>query len=131
MASQLSPPVGNSPPSELELLPLGSRYSAAWIEHGTRVTQRQNCIQIYLASAGIVFGFYALADAEKQKAMAPLLMVGVSFLTIASAMLIHMHLRVMQRLCDFMMRCEKHACASPLRLIGQVGDGPDPRGDHL
>ena len=89
-------------------LPLINRYHAAWVEHGTRVAQRQHCVQIYLASVAGLFVLYAAANG-KQPGAAPYLFVGVSFLTSATASLVYMHLRVMQRLCEFMRRCEKHA----------------------
>jgi len=41
-----------------EKLPLVNRYHAAWIEHGTRVAQRQNAIQIYMASVTALLAFY-------------------------------------------------------------------------
>lgn len=42
----------------VEKLALVNRYHGAWLEQSTRVAQRQNVIQIYLASVTALFGFY-------------------------------------------------------------------------
>jgi hypothetical protein len=101
-------PVTETPGNALSLI---NRYHAAWLEHGTRITQRQNVIQIYLATAGIIFGFYFHATTNstgQTEAISYFLLLGITFLSLSHASMIWMHNRVIQNLCSFMMKCEKH-----------------------
>jgi len=99
-----------------EKLPLVNRYHAAWIEHGTRVAQRQNAIQIYMASVTALLAFYFSGigtskdpQIANETGKALFLFLGTLFLSVAGTVLVWMHHRVMQNLCAFMARCEKHA----------------------
>jgi heme/copper-type cytochrome/quinol oxidase subunit 4 len=97
-----------------EKLPLVNRYHAAWIEHGTRVAQRQNAVQIYLASVTALFGLYfsgiGQSDGKDSEiGIGHFLFFGTTFLSIAGTSLVWMHHRVMQNLCAFMARCERCA----------------------
>jgi hypothetical protein len=99
-------------------LPLGSRYQAAWGEHATRVAQRQSVIQMYLAVAGVIYGFWLASD----KTQTFKFFTGpITVITFFTSLLIWMHNRVMQQLTDFMKRCEQSAGLSiELQACGQI-----------
>lgn len=98
-----------------ELLPLINRYQAAWSEHATRIELRQNIFQRYLATAGLVFGFYFYSINPSTtinthcNSMDYFLLFGVTFITFVCNLLFWMHNIVIEKLCGFMMQCEKHA----------------------
>jgi hypothetical protein len=96
--------------------PLINRYHAAWLEHGTRITQRQSALNMHLVSCGVMFGYFVTS-----KENATLLLYGVTAMTLATTAILWMHHRIMQRLCSFMSRCEKHAKTH----IRQDGSGTD------
>jgi len=89
----------------------GSRYSAAWIEHGTRITQRQNVLQNYLfAWVGIV-GFYVHGHQTGggDASLSIIIIVAACASTVLSSCLIAMHNVVIEWLVDFMCECERQA----------------------
>lgn len=89
-----------------DYVPLGNRYSAAWLEHSTRVAQRQNVIQIYITSSGAIFGIF-FSSAQNNLNCAIFLLVGVTILTWVSSVFLWLHHRVMQNLFNFMKDCER------------------------
>ncbi|MFO0979701.1 MAG: hypothetical protein U0996_25100 [Planctomycetaceae bacterium] len=110
-----------------EKLPLINRYHAAWIEHGTRVAQRQNAIQIYMASVAALFALsFAGVDRTKEggnfSGIGHFLFLGTLFLSVAGTILVWMHHRVMQNLCAFMARCERHAAEEIKQLSTSASD---------
>lgn len=88
--------------------PIGNRYSAAWVEHGTRITQRQAVMQMYLTAAGVVYGYWLTNRGKPEIDI--FLAIAITLLTVCSSALIWMHNRVLQHLTTFMKNCEK--CAS-------------------
>jgi hypothetical protein len=116
--------VKNNAQKSCECLPLINRYHAAWIEHGTRITQRQNVVQIYLATIGLIFGFYfniVSADTKSGVGVNEFLLLSVMFMSASHAALIWVHNRVIQNLCRFMMRCEFH-CREEISGQGESAD---------
>lgn len=97
-------------------LPLINRYQAAWVEHATRVAQRQNVVQIYLTAIGVFYGFWFTKPGDMTSLY---LVIGISFLSLCSSVLMAMHNRVMQKLSEFMKDCE-HAAAD--MISGQCTD---------
>ncbi|WP_180539859.1 hypothetical protein [Nevskia soli] len=91
-----------------DLLPLASRYQAAWAEHGIRVSERQSVINMYLTVVAVLYGFWFTS--KEGETLATFLVVAVTALTASSSALIYMHNRVLQRLTGFMRNCEN--CAS-------------------
>jgi hypothetical protein len=115
--------------SATDPLPLANRYSAAWIEHGTRVAQRQSVIQMYLTAAGVIFGFWFTS--KNRDDLSTFFTIAVTALTLSSASLIWMHNRVMQHLTWFMKNCEQYAsksikaCGPSIDLFYFSHDGSD------
>ena len=99
-----TPPLDKGKSSEL--LPLINRYHAAWLEHGTRIAQRQNIVQVYLATAGIIFGFYFHNSGSSSSGpdINYFLLFGVTLLTVVCTLLLSMHYQVIQKLCGFMTK---------------------------
>ena len=107
-------------------LPLVNRYQAALVEHAARVAQRQNALQIYLATVVAIFGFYFAGtafgetqsdDAKPQIGVPEFLFWSTLFLSTSVTIIIWMHHHVMQNLCRFMSRCEKF-CANEISKDG-------------
>lgn len=90
----------------------GSRMSAAWAELGTRMSLRQNVIQIYVTVAIGVFGFYFSQYANNRAPMGNLpefLALSITLMTFISAVLIGVHDRVIANLKVFISTCEREA----------------------
>jgi hypothetical protein len=85
---------------------LNTRYAAAWLEHNTRVEQRQNAIQLFLATAAGIFGFYFFGIPKHEDALAWFLLIGVSSVSFFTSLLLWMHHRVIQHLTTFLRQCE-------------------------
>ncbi len=108
-------------PAPKEPLPLAGRYQAAWSEHSTRVAQRQAVVQMYLTTAGVIFGFWFTHNPSggNQAQVDKFLTVGITILTFCSSLLMWLHNRVMFQLSNFMKNCEKSSAQS----INQCGGG--------
>lgn len=123
-ASSVDSPVGSPalPAAASPALPelqLINRYHAAWLEHGTRVTQRQHVVQMYLTAVAVVFGFYFHAD-SKDVALCIFLIAGVTLMTGFTSLQLWLHNRALQHLGTFLYRCEQAAAAS---IREQARDG--------
>lgn len=100
-------------------LPLANRYQAAWNENATRIAQRQAALQIYLLTAGVMFGFRYSGNRTEQ--IEDFFAVGMTLITYGCAAIMLMHNRVMGQLLRFMARCEKSAMAS-IEAQGRIAD---------
>ena len=89
-------------------LSLSSRYAAAWVEHGVRVTQRQAVMNLYITIIPVMFGAFFSA---KPPEFLPALLIGVTLFTLACSAMVLAHHRVMQNLQHFMRKCEHYAAA--------------------
>lgn len=94
-------------------LPLATQYQSAWNEHNVRITQRQAVIQTYLTAAGVIYGFWF----NKQDTAPFFLAASITFLTLASSVLIWAHNRVIQKLANFLNDCERLALGSSHRKL--------------
>jgi len=102
-----------------DLIPLGNRYSSAWLEHSTRIAQRQNVVQIYITATGVMFGFFfSKSPLEPDSNVYLFLIVGVTFLTVVCSVFLWLHHRVMQHLLTFMKDCEQQAAAEQAKSSG-------------
>jgi hypothetical protein len=104
-----NPPPAPAPPDQL---PLSAQYAAAWSEHSTRIAQRQSVIQMYLAAAGVIYGYYFSKSASERAQMAAFFTAAITAITLGSSALMCMHNRVIMKLTEFMMKCEYRAAQS-------------------
>jgi hypothetical protein len=109
--------VTDSPQSQIQTLTLAARYQAAWAEHTARVAQRQNVLEFYLATAGVIFGYWFLSG--KRDDLDVFVAVSVTITTCCASLLMSIHNRVLQHLCNFMKDCER-ACAVSIRGCGEA-----------
>ncbi len=94
--------------SSAEMLPLGNRFAGAWQEHTTRISLRQNVVQIYLTVTGVVFGFYFSKDQPGQE-LKLFMMLSITIATCYIAAIAWMHNRIIQELVKFMVNCETYS----------------------
>ncbi|MGA2808997.1 MAG: hypothetical protein ABSE87_12755, partial [Terracidiphilus sp.] len=99
-------------------LPMSTQYAAAWSEHSTRIAQRQSVLQMYLAAAGVVYGYYFAKSPGERAPMAPFFTAAVTAITFGSAALMLLHNIVIKKLTEFMMKCENRA-AETLKAQGR------------
>jgi hypothetical protein len=97
---------------------MSTQYAAAWSEHSTRIAQRQSVLQMYLAAAGVVYGYYFAKSPGERAPMAPFFTAAVTAITFGSAALMLLHNIVIKKLTEFMMKCENRA-AETLKAQGR------------
>ena len=89
---------------------VNTRYGSAWSEHNARLEQRQSAVQLYLAVASVLFGFYfnsrANGNLKDHSFEVFALLIGVTFLTICTSSFLFLQNRVIQRIAGYLRACE-------------------------
>jgi len=75
---------------------------------------------MYLAVAGVIYGYYFSRNAGERANIEVLFIGGITAITLASSLLMCMHNRVIGELTVFMMRCEECAAQSIKARGGKV-----------
>lgn len=95
---------------DIHIATLNQRHHAAWLEHGARMAQRQNAVQIFIGSSIVVFGF-ALQEptalsGKVYTVRSWVVGVGIPVLALFAGSLIALHNAVILRLVDYMKGIE-------------------------
>jgi hypothetical protein len=99
-----------------DTLAVSSQYESAWVEHTMRISQRQSVIQWFVGAAGALLGYWFTqhqSSTNLPRQGDPLsiyIVLAITLLSFASALLIWSHNRVIQELSRFMSICERRFC---------------------